>query len=100
MGQSVSEHVRSRGGQYLLGLGGGLLPLMLEAVDLADRIPALIFTSVEAAGCLTYCAALLTAVACLVTRRGRPYALGLTSGLAATTAVAVMWGVLAALVGG
>ena len=97
MEQSAARAGRARRSQFVLGFVAGFLPLALEAGDLADPIPAAVFTSVEAVGCLAYCAALLTAVACLLTKRGRSVGLGLCTGLALTTALAVLWVLLAAL---
>lgn len=95
MRQDAPNATRGLALQFLLGFVGGFLPLLIEAGDLADPFPAVLSTSIEAAGCLAYCAALLTAVSCLVNQRGRIAALGLLTGLVLTTALAVLWAVLA-----
>jgi hypothetical protein len=81
--------------QFLLGLACGFLPLLIEAGDLAESIPAALYHTIEAMGCLAYCAALFTALTCLISGRGRPTAFGLIVGLAFTTALAGVWAVLA-----
>jgi hypothetical protein len=88
---------RTAVGQFLLGLTGGFLPLLIETSDLAEQIPAAVFSTVQAIGCLAYCAAILTTAACLVSRRGRPAAMGLLVGLLITTSLALLWVLLAAL---
>jgi hypothetical protein len=92
---STAKRAPARPVPFLVGLAAGFLPLLIEAGDLAESIPTALYSPVEAMGCLAYCAALFTALACLISGRGRLAALGLIAGLVLTTVLAGLWAVLA-----